>query len=151
MKTLPEIIPWSAILLILTLTFSSCTPEPEPIQYGFDSCAHCKMTITDARYGAEAVTKKGKVYKFDSIECMAGYLQEQNMEEDILHKLVTDFEQPERLIAVESAAILHSEALPSPMGMFLTAFGAQDRAQHFQQERGGQLLNWQEILQICRQ
>lgn len=151
MKTLPKIIPWSAILLFLALTFSSCTPEPEPIQYGFDACAHCKMTITDVRYGAEAVTKKGKVYKFDSIECMAAYLQEQDMEAEILHKLVTDFEQPERLIAVESAAILQSEALPSPMGMFLTAFGEQERAQYFQQERGGQLLNWQETLQICRQ
>lgn len=151
MKTLPKIIPWSSLLLLLALAFSSCTPEPEPIQYGFDACAHCKMTIYDARYGAEAVTKKGKIFKFDSIECMAGYLQEHEMEEDILYKLVTDFEQPERLIAVESAAILQSEALPSPMGMFLTAFGAQESAQQFQQERGGQLLNWQETLQICRQ
>lgn len=151
MKMLPAIIPWSAIILLLSLTFSSCTPEPEPIQYGFDACAHCKMTITDARYGAEAVTKKGKIFKFDSIECMAVYLQEENMEEEILYKLVTDFEQPEKLITVEAASILHSEALPSPMGMYLTAFGEQDRAQYFQQERGGQLLNWQETLQICRQ
>ena len=28
------------------------------------------MTIVDPRYGAELVTTKGKVYKYDAVECL---------------------------------------------------------------------------------
>ena len=33
------------------------------------------MTIVDNKHSAELVTTKGKVYKFDAIECMIRHLQ----------------------------------------------------------------------------
>lgn len=135
-------------LLLLASGLTSCQPEPQPIQYGFDGCEHCKMTISDARYGTELVTDKGKVYKFDSIECMAAYLNEQEQKDAVAYTLVTDFEEPEKLMAVESAVILQSEGLPSPMGMFLTAFENTETAKQYQQERGGTFLSWEETLNL---
>ena len=138
------------VLFSLMIAFSlvSCTPEPQAIQYGFDGCEHCKMTISDARYGTELVTEKGKVYKFDSIECMASYLNETEEQEPMAFTLVTNFEEPEKLIAVESAVILHSEGLPSPMGMFLTAFEEPEIAKKHQSESGGTFLSWEETLKL---
>src|SRR5215203_1996100 len=40
----------------------SCNASPEAIRIGKDNCTFCKMTISDARYGAEIVTAKGKIY-----------------------------------------------------------------------------------------
>src|SRR5690606_30570495 len=71
----------SGVAACLLLLFTACKPEAQAIDYGFDSCTHCKMTIADNRYGAELVTQKGKVYKFDAVECLTAY-EESDSEED---------------------------------------------------------------------
>ena len=38
-----------------------------------DTCAYCRMTISDERFGGQFVTSKGKVHVFDSIECLAAF------------------------------------------------------------------------------
>ncbi|MCC6725443.1 MAG: hypothetical protein IT258_13125, partial [Saprospiraceae bacterium] len=55
----------TSILLFCSL-LTACTPTAEPISFGEDMCAHCKMTIVDEQFAAEAVSQKGKVYKFDA-------------------------------------------------------------------------------------
>lgn len=54
---------------------SSCTTGPEPIRYGQDNCHHCQMTLMDKRFGAEIVTDKGKVYKFDDLNCLVNFMK----------------------------------------------------------------------------
>src|SRR5690606_3250333 len=67
--------PVLATLLILFIT--SCgNPQPQPIKLNSDACDYCKMTISDARFASELVTKKGRVYKFDDITCMVNYTKE---------------------------------------------------------------------------
>ncbi len=102
------------------------------------------MTIVDRQHGAEAVTKKGKVYKFDAIECMVSYL-EQNPEQEWSYLLVNYFEQPGDLIPAEEATYLISPNLPSPMGAFLTAFASETKAQRVQAEKTGELLGWEDL------
>jgi len=60
---------------MLCCLLTACSHEPDPIRYGKDACAHCKMTIMDKRFSAELITAKGKVFKFDAAECMAGFLK----------------------------------------------------------------------------
>ncbi len=64
-----------AILLMGGL-ISSCNTGPEPFKFGKDNCHFCKMTISDARFGAEIVTTKGKIYKFDDVKCMQGFIDQ---------------------------------------------------------------------------
>jgi copper chaperone NosL len=64
-----------ALIVSLMLFTASCTVKPEPIQYGEDNCVLCQMTIMDHRYGTEVVTDKGKVYKFDSVECLVEFIE----------------------------------------------------------------------------
>lgn len=140
MKTLKHY----SILLIALLVFS-CNSSPQPIDYGNDGCHFCKMTIVDKVHAAEIVTKKGKVYKFDATECMVNFIETFDTSE-IKHYLSNDYNDPEVLIDATKATFLISENIPSPMGAFLSAFKTAGEASHMQEEKGGTLYTWNELL-----
>lgn len=129
-------------ILALTL-LSSCGQNIEPIEYGKDNCHWCQMRIMDPRFGAEAITEKGRKYKFDSAECLLDYLKESDNEHR--HLLVTDHEAPETLIDASAASYLVSQKMPSPMGGFLNAFKDKSTANSFRERAGGEVFDWQGI------
>ena len=63
-------------ILFISLLLSSCSAGPVPLKPGTDNCEFCKMTISDIRYGAEIITKKGKIFKFDDPQCAISFLKE---------------------------------------------------------------------------
>lgn len=134
------------LILLTLLLISACSPEPKPIQYGQDTCAHCRMVITDQRYGTELVTSKGKTYTFDSIECLAAYVQEHK--DEVQSLWVTDFQHPSGLMPVEKAFFLHSDELRSPMGLNLTAFGDQITPASVLNSFRGSVLSWDEVVAL---
>lgn len=137
----------SILFAIVLLVSISCSVKQEPIHYGEDNCVHCVMTIMDKRYGTEIVTTKGKVYKFDSVECLVEYLQEKKVkEEDVKLVLVTPFNHPEELVDATTSQFLHSKNLPSPMGKYLTAFKDKTDGIKFREEYGGVLFIWEDLL-----
>src|SRR5947207_1685599 len=90
--------------LVVLLLFSGCSTQPTPINYGSDECALCKMGIIDQKFGAEIVTKKGKIFKFDSGECMVNFVREGNVKEsDIASYWIVDAMQPKKLIGATKA------------------------------------------------
>ncbi len=99
------------------------------------------MTIVDQQHGAEVVTQKGRVYKFDAIECMVNYVDE-NADTDFAYLLVNTFDEPGDLVDAAKAHYLISEAIPSPMGAFLSAFTTQQKAVAMAEERGGETYDW---------
>ena len=133
-------------ILAFIFVFLSCGLDPEPINYGKDLCAHCNMKIMDKLHGAELVTSKGKIYKFDSGECLIDYIAHNSIsEENIGHTLVTGYDNPGQLINAGKAVFLISKNLPSPMGAFLTAFSNKDEARKKQQEVGGEICDWNSV------
>ncbi|MEZ5030409.1 MAG: nitrous oxide reductase accessory protein NosL [Saprospiraceae bacterium] len=133
-----------------TLTFISilfllaCSAGPQPIRYGEDACNYCKMTIVDQQHSAEAVTDKGKVYKFDAIECLVHYMA--SLDESSFHDLlVADFDNPGSLIDARTASYLISPNLPSPMGAFLNAFDDANRAAAVQRTESGTRYTWETL------
>ena len=127
------------------ITLVSCSKEKQPIAYGEDSCDFCKMTIVDQIHGAEIVTDKGKVYKFDALECLIDFKQE--MVKETPEQFFTNhYLVPSELISAQTAIYLISENIPSPMGEFITAFPNREQAQKVQLEKGGAIYTWDEIL-----
>ena len=135
------------LLAIFAASISSCSVEPEEIKYGKDECKYCKMTIVDEKFGAELVTKKGKVYKFDAIECMFDYMYDLDADnsEDFAFYLVNRFTSPKKLHDATSSHYLISETFPSPMGGNLSAYSSQSEAKEKLGNNLGELYNWKEI------
>ena len=136
---------WLNALVILFLC-SSCSRQPQPINYGNDECVLCKMGIIDQKFGAEMVTKKGKVFKFDSGECMINFVRNGNVKEsDIASYWVVDAMQPKKLIDALKAFYVHTENFPSPMGGNISAFETREELQQFRQQYGGQEWSWEDL------
>ncbi len=134
---------YTPLLVLFGLIGTACGQEPEPIDYGSDDCHYCQMRIIDPRFGSEAITAKGRTYKFDSVECLVHYLNESDEEQSII--VVTDYAAPGHLIPAASATFLISESMPSPMGADLTAFEKQSTAESHLASSGGKLFTWKEL------
>lgn len=131
---------------IILLAAISCKVEPEAIEYGKDQCSFCKMNIVDQTHSAQLVTAKGKQFKFDAIECMINYL-DQNREEKIALLLVADYANPGEMTEAENAAYLITPAIKSPMGANLSAFSAKNKAEELQQKHAGEIFTWELLKQ----
>ena len=111
----------SLTFIILMILAGSCTPKTEAFNYGEDQCSFCKMSIVDEKYAAEAVTAKGKVYKYDDISCMIRH-QRSLETQDYAFRIVNNFDQPSEFIDVEKAFFITSDQYASPMGGNTAAF-----------------------------
>ncbi|KUO67358.1 MAG: hypothetical protein APF83_13440 [Lutibacter sp. BRH_c52] len=131
------------IVFLLTI---SCKVAPEAIEYGKDQCSFCKMNIVDQTHSAQFVTAKGKQFKFDAIECMVNYLDE-NIEEKTAISLVADYANPGEMTEAEIATYLITPAIKSPMGANLSAFSAKNTAEEFQEKHSGEIFTWELLKQ----
>ncbi|MDE3742588.1 nitrous oxide reductase accessory protein NosL [Maribacter polysaccharolyticus] len=136
----------SRFILFVVILFSlvSCTVGPKPIDYGSDGCHYCSMTIVDRQHASEIVTQKGKVFKFDAVECMLNHMKDVDIATIGLF-LVNDYQNPGELINAEEATFLISESIPSPMGEYLSAFSSRKSAGQIEAENNGQLYTWEEL------
>lgn len=107
--------------IVFLIFIGACTPKTEPIHYGEDQCAFCKMAIVEDQYAAEIVTSKGKVYKYDDISCMIRHRRTME-KKDFSFQVVNDFESPKEFLDVEKAFFIQSDQYASPMGGNTAAF-----------------------------
>ncbi len=130
------------IYILISFLFISCKVAPKEIAYGKDHCHFCDMTVVDKTHAAEYVTKKGKNYSFDAIECMVNEIKQKNNEDNLAFMLVANYNKPGELINALDATFLISENIKSPMGANLSAFKSKEEALTVQKENGGELFTW---------
>ena len=133
------------VILFMGLLVMGCSIGPEPIAYGSDGCHYCSMTIVDRQHAAEIVTKKGKAFKFDAVECMVNHLEDIDISSVKLF-LANDYQDPGELIDAKKSTFLISKEIPSPMGEYLSAFSTRAEAENIEAENKGKLYSWDELL-----
>lgn len=130
-----------------TFFLISCSKEPKPINFGHDDCDYCKMTISDNRFGAEVVTKQGRIYKFDDLHCVKGFLEDQIVpEENIYSVWLVDFTGNGELINTNNCFLVKNDELKSPMGANIAAFKSEKDLKDYQSEFSGTELKWEDFL-----
>ena len=135
------------ILSVGVLLMIACEPKPEPLSYNKDACQSCKMTLVDKKFGAEIVTKKGKVFKFDDANCMINYMNENKMDDrDIAFRLITDYSRPATLIEADNAFYMKSEKIQSPMNSQVAAFEVYDTMNAYKKRFKGIYMSWGELV-----
>ncbi len=127
------------------LSLASCTVAPKAIKYGEDHCAYCDMTVVDKTHAAQYVTKKGKAYVFDAVECLVMKINQEKNEDKLVFILVADYAHPGNLVDAKTASYLISEKIKSPMGSNLSAFESKEISVQFQKENGGTLFTWESL------
>lgn len=148
-KKKPVIKPAGVAVLLLVFSFTACSTSTQPIKIGVDACSYCKMTISDNRFGAELITKKGKVYKFDDTHCVLAFEKEQTVPSTEIKEIyLVNFQEPHDFIPVDKAFILYSPDLRTPMGGNAAAFADETVMQHEMQKINGKKISWDSLATI---
>ncbi len=149
-KSSPSAAKLSPSIALIALMFAGCNPKAEKINLGKDQCAECKMTIADPKFGAEIVTKKGKLYKFDDTHCVATFLERRGVELSNIHKtLFVQYNGNNEFVDVESAEFVVSSQFRSPMGGNAAAFKNAAEAKAKSAEiPGSKVTNWATLYNI---
>ena len=121
--------------------------EAEAIVFGSEQCHYCKMGIVDREHAAQFVTKKGKQFKFDAIECMVNELR--THQEPLAIIRVSDYGES-TMTDARTASYLVSPQIHSPMGADLSGFSSLGRAQEAQKAYGGSIYKWSELVTVVK-
>lgn len=133
------------VMLMLALSYVACNNSTsQPIKLNVDKCDYCAMTISDGRFSAELITKKGRCYKFDDLICLLNYKKEKT---DLECKIffVNSYISNNQLIDANKAFYVQNENLRSPMGGNFAAFLNQDKAIAFAKKQNALVQTWNEI------
>ena len=135
-----------AILLFSLVLIISCNAGPQAIVQGKDNCYLCKMTITDPKYGAEILTKKGKVYKFDDMHCLLSFQQTKTVESAQVKEIyVADFTGTHALIKVNESFLLQGDEIRGPMNGNIIAFKDKDSMKKMATQLNGAAISWDQL------
>ena len=132
-------------MLLLTLIISCAKKEAEAIKLNTDGCEFCKMKISDGKFGAEIITAKGRIYKFDDMHCMINYHKENNTTQ-IQSFFIHDYNQDNTLIAAESAYYVKGGEINSPMRGNIIAVKTAEEAKHMAEKYDANPISWEEII-----
>lgn len=134
-----------ALFLLGLLLAAACgRGGPADFHSGEFPCDLCHMTIVDMRFKAEARSAKGRLFRFDAIECLVRWWRRENPE-SVARAWVTDFFHPEKWIPLEEGYFLKSEKLPSPMGAFLSAYSTPEDLRKAREQFGGRAVTLEEL------
>ena len=136
----------AAALVAITFMCVSCTAQPEPLRPGIDNCYFCKMSVSDLRFGAELITAKGKIYKFDDMHCLLSFLKSKAVEEKQIKEVyLTDYAGTHALIPASAAYLFSSEDLRSPMNGNIAAFSNESDMEKTRIQMNGKVVKWSEL------
>lgn len=137
----------TAISMLFAFSMMSCNAAPQPIKIGQDGCSFCKMSIADNRFGAEIITKKGKVYKFDDMHCLLEFRKSDVVKPaDIKETYLVNFNEPHDFIDVHKAFLLKSDALHSPMGGNIASFIDSEKLKETAEKVKGEEITWETLI-----
>ncbi|MEP6725791.1 MAG: nitrous oxide reductase accessory protein NosL [Bacteroidota bacterium] len=137
----------TSVAVILLVSTGSCNSGSEAILTGKDNCSFCKMTVSDNRFGAEIITKKGKVYKFDDAHCILSWAQSNSFDRSqAAAYYFTDFSNDHSLIKAGQAMFLKSDSLRSPMQGNIAAFSNISDLNVVMKQYSGTVLHWNDLL-----
>ncbi|WP_333809294.1 nitrous oxide reductase accessory protein NosL [Flavobacterium sp.] len=133
------------VLLFSFIFMISCvSSEPKPIKLNVDTCEFCKMTISNGKFGAELLTKKGRYYKFDDLSCMLLYAKE-NTNVQVQSFFVNDYVKDNTLIPAEQSFYLRGGSINSPMRGNFAAFASDKDQDNFQKQLNAKMLTWEQV------
>jgi copper chaperone NosL len=116
-----------------------------------EASAYCDGVIPETRFGGEISTRSGEVYRFMSVECLAGFVVEGRVpQSEIASVMVVDFNRNDLLIDARTAKYVRMQWEESPNGLNLVATETEKIANNLHYFLGGEQLDWTGVLEYVR-
>lgn len=139
-----------AVLLALGLVACGVS-GPVPLRWGAESCRHCHMTLADPRFGAEIVTRHGRVLAYDDAGCAAEAIADGEVEAgEVGRVFVIDYDRPDRLISADSATFVRGARFKTPMGSGVIAAATLAAARELANGPDDRVMPWAEVVGMAR-
>ena len=104
------------------------------------------MTVSDARFGCQLATTKGRAYNFDDVQCMVAFVKAGNVaQEEVATYYLPDYTNADKLLPSDGLFLLKSESLKSPMRGDVAAFATREELAKVQETHGGEELTWEDL------
>lgn len=136
-------------IIVGLLLLSGCNSKsrgPVPIEAD-DTCASCRMAISERRYAAELIKRDGSVYKLDDITCMLRFARSHALRSPAVNFYVTDYKNGrDWLDARHSYFAGLKTSVSSPMGSGIVAFRNAGDAEQVEGNKFGHPLTFEELL-----
>jgi len=140
-------------IIFITFALISCgskgDPKPVEIYPEEDVCETCRMLITDQRFAAEFIPRKGRAKKFDDPICIIRYFDMAKKldlgitPEDVVAYYVKDYLTKEWIKAREATFVRAN--VVTVMGYGVVAFRDLSRAEAFAKEHKGIILKFDDL------
>lgn len=137
------------VFAVFVFFLSGCiSQEPAEVHLHSDECAYCKMVISDERFMSQAVSDKGKAYKFDSIECLAAFKVENEDKLDGAKFYLPNHRNPGEWVLLENANIYRSVEIHTPMGLGFFSIPKDEVVTRITEN--ARKVSWQEVIEITK-
>ena len=134
------------LLFLFSTLLASCSIEPQPINYGKDACDFCKMNIVDEKFAAQCLNKKGKSFHFDDSYCLISFLKAGSLpQKDLAAVYFSDFNKSSGWIKADSALLVQSELIHTPMRGNTIAFRTEQEQTDAANQFNGKKLLWKDL------
>ncbi len=140
-RVLALAIPFLAIVLAI-IFWPSSGAGPEPLRFGRDACARCRMTLSRPGFGGELRDKNGALTRYDDVGCLlldmwALHAESQAWVED---------HDGGRLVPITGATFVRGSRVGTPMSYGVLAFADAGGAKKFAADNGGEVVTLEQLL-----
>jgi copper chaperone NosL len=116
---------------------------PAPIRYGRDSCAYCRMLISQPGFGGEMRDRGGTLTKYDDVSCLLAAIQRTH---DAIPAAWVEDHASGELVPLLTASFVRVPAPATPMGHGVVAFREPAAAEAFARASGGETVSLETLL-----
>ena len=120
---------------------------PEPNVYGRDTCARCRMHLSQPGFAGELRSRDGQLTKYDDIGCMVHAMLA--MHDEIPEAWVED-RGSGKFLPLLVASLVRAERAETPMGYGIVAFEDAGAAAEFATDRGGRLVTLEDVMKDAK-
>ena len=132
------------IPVVAGLVLLACSSlQPLAIRTG-ETCYGCRQPISETKIAAEMIDASGHASKFDTVECLARYVND-HPNEKIDGVFVTDYKTG-RLFAATNAYYVKGSVMPGSMRKNYAAFKSSGDAEAFAKAQSSTTVQWKAVM-----
>ena len=116
---------------------------PEPIHYGRDTCARCRMPLDRPGFGGEMRDHDGTLTKYDDVGCLLRAIFSAHRE---VPEAWAEDHDGRGFVPLVAAHLVRAVGVGTPMGFDIVAFEDEARAREYATTHAGQVLGLEDVL-----